>query len=105
LAAEVYGAGPYGTMHLADLGAEVIKIEAPAAGGDMARTVGPYLLGSGDSEFFQSFNRNKRSLTLDLKQPEGRRLFERLVASADAVVNNMRGDQPGKLRLTHADLA
>ena len=104
LAVEVYGAGPYGTMHLADLGAEVIKIEPPG-GGDMARGVGPFLLGAQDSQFFQSFNRNKRSLTLDLKRQRGREILERLVAGADILVNNLRGDQPGKLRLTYADLA
>jgi crotonobetainyl-CoA:carnitine CoA-transferase CaiB-like acyl-CoA transferase len=104
LAVEVYGAGPYGTMHLADLGAEVIKIEPPT-GGDMARGVGPFRLGPDDSQFFQSFNRNKRSLTLDLKTLRGRRILERLVGTADILVNNLRGDQPGKLRLTHADFA
>ena len=65
LAVEQYGAGPYGSMHLADLGAEVIKIESPP-GGDVSRSTGPYFLGDGDSLFFQTFNLNKRSLTLDL---------------------------------------
>src|SRR5271154_3798156 len=69
IAVEQYGAGPYGSMQLADLGAEVIKIENPADGGDMARRVGPYFAGAGDSYFFHSFNRNKKSLTLDLKKP------------------------------------
>ena len=62
LAVEQYGAGPYGSGHLADMGAEVIKIEHRASGGDMARGVGPYFLGEHDSEFFQTFNRNKKSL-------------------------------------------
>ena len=69
IAIEQYGAGPYGTMQLADLGAEVIKIENPADGGDMARRVGPYFLSPDDSHFFHSFNRNKKSITLDLKKP------------------------------------
>ncbi len=104
LAVEHYGAGPFGSMHLADMGADVIKIENPASGGDTARIVGPHLLGEGDSEFFQTLNRNKRSLSLNLKAPEGREVFEKLVASADGVTNNLRGDQPEKLRLTYKDL-
>jgi len=104
LAVEQYGAGPYGSMHLADLGAEVIKIESPP-GGDVSRATGPYFLGEGDSLFFQTFNLNKRSLRLDLKAAEGREVFERLVASADAVLNNLRGDQPGKLGLDYATLS
>ncbi|MDT7733552.1 MAG: hypothetical protein QOE12_726, partial [Mycobacterium sp.] len=59
-------AGPYATMMLADLGAEVIKIENPATGGDAARSVGPNLLGDHDSQYFQSFNLGKQSLALDL---------------------------------------
>lgn len=104
LAVEHYGAGPFGSMHLADMGADVIKIENPASGGDTARIVGPHLLGEGDSEFFQTLNRNKRSLGLNLKAPEGREVFEKLVATADGVTNNLRGDQPEKLRLTYDDL-
>jgi crotonobetainyl-CoA:carnitine CoA-transferase CaiB-like acyl-CoA transferase len=105
LAVEQYGAGPYGSTHLADMGAEVIKIEHRASGGDMSRGVGPYFLGEGDSHFFQSLNRNKKSLTLDLKHPKGREVFERLVTTADGVFGNLRGDQPEKLRLRYADLA
>jgi crotonobetainyl-CoA:carnitine CoA-transferase CaiB-like acyl-CoA transferase len=58
LAVEQYGAGPYGSTYLADMGAEVIKIEHRPSGGDMSRGVGPYFLGAHDSEFFQSLNRN-----------------------------------------------
>src|SRR3972149_4462633 len=71
LAVEQYGAGPFGTMFLADQGAEVIKVENPADGGDMSRAVGPHFFAPGDSLFFHSFNRNKKSLTLDLGRPEG----------------------------------
>ena len=101
LSVEQYGAGPYGTMLLADLGAEVIKIEDPSRGGDVSRSVGPYMLGDGDSEFFQTFSLGKKSVTLDLKSAEGREQFEELVKSADAVANNLRGDQPDKLGLTY----
>jgi crotonobetainyl-CoA:carnitine CoA-transferase CaiB-like acyl-CoA transferase len=101
---EQYGAGPYGTQLLSDLGAEVIKIEAVSMGGDVSRATGPFFLGENDSQFFQTFSRGKKSVTLELKTPEGRAAFERLAASADAVVNNLRGDQPAKLKITHADL-
>lgn len=101
---EQYGAGPYGTMLLADLGAEVIKVEDAGRGGDFARTVEPYTLGDGDSQFYQTFSRGKKSVTLDLKTEEGRARFHRLVASADAVSNNLRGDQPEKLKLTYEHL-
>ena len=103
LAVEQFGAGPFGTLHLADLGAEVIKIENPHLGGDVARQVPPYT-SPHDSLYFQSFNRNKRSLTLDLKHPEGQRVFRKLVARSDAVFNNLRGDQPAKLGLRFDDL-
>jgi len=105
LAIEVYGAGPFGTAHLADLGAEVIKIEQRAGGGDVSRAVGPYFLGEEDSHFFQSLNRNKKSLALDLKHPDGRTVLRRLAASADALMGNLRGDQPEKLGITYRDLA
>ncbi len=101
---ELFGAGPYGSMFLADLGAEVIKIENAATGGDAARHVGPHMLEGGDSQYFQTWNMNKRSVTLDIKTAEGRAAFERLVPTADAVVNNLRGDQPGKLRIDYPSL-
>jgi crotonobetainyl-CoA:carnitine CoA-transferase CaiB-like acyl-CoA transferase len=104
LAVESFGAAPYGTMLLADLGAEVIKIENPGSGGDPARNVGPEMLGEGDSQYFQSFNMNKRAVALDLTRPDDRDGFLRLVATADAVVNNLRGDLPAKLGLDYASL-
>ncbi|MCY4341953.1 MAG: CoA transferase [Gammaproteobacteria bacterium] len=105
LSVEHYGAGPYGTQLLADLGAEVVKVENGASGGDYSRSVGPYLLGEGDSQFHQTFSRGKKSVNLDLKSAAGRARFERLIADADAVANNLRGDQPEKLRIRYADLA
>ncbi len=103
LTLEQFGAGPYGTMFLAELGAEVIKIEAPE-GGDPSRQVGPYKLGENDSEYFQAWNLGKKSVALDMKSAEGRRRFEALVKGADCVVNNMRGTQPAKLGIDYASL-
>ena len=102
---EQYGAGPFGTQHLADLGAEVIKIENFNDGGDMGRAVGPHFFGPGDSHFYEAFNRNKRSLGLDLKHPKGQEIFRKLVEGCDAVFDNLRGDLPAKLGVTYAQLA
>jgi len=104
LTIEQYGAGPYGTQLLASLGAEVVKIENPDVGGDSSRLAGPYFLGEHDSQFFQTFNRGKKSVALDLKDKGDRRIFERLVKSADAVANNLRGDLPGKLKVDYEAL-
>lgn len=104
LSIEQFAAGPYGTMLLAGMGAEVIKIENGAIGGDPARHTGPHLLGGGDSQYFQTWNLSKKSIALDLKSPADRARFERLVEGADAVVNNLRGDQPAKLGLEYAEL-
>ncbi len=104
IAVERFGAGPYGTGHFADLGADVIKIEHRTGGLDTARSVGPYFLGEDDSQYFQSFNRNKRSLSLDLKHERGREVLGRLVAGADGVLDNLRGDQPEKLGITYEAL-
>ncbi|MDE3137558.1 MAG: CoA transferase [Acidobacteriota bacterium] len=103
LAVSQFGAGPYATMVLADLGADVVKIEDPRSGGDVSRSVPPYQI-PGDSIYFQSFNRNKRSITLDLRTPEGRALFHRLVAVSHAVFNNLRGDETHKLGLDYESL-
>jgi crotonobetainyl-CoA:carnitine CoA-transferase CaiB-like acyl-CoA transferase len=103
IAVEQYGAGPWGTLQLADLGADVIKIEDPVSRGDIGRYVPPYQEGE-DSLFFETWNRNKRSVSLDLRHPEGRGVFEDLVRNADVVYSNLRGDQPAKLRLRYDDL-
>ena len=104
LTPENFGAGPFGSMYLADLGAEVIKIESREQGGDATRAMGPFFLGDHDSHFFQTFNLNKKSVTLNLKQAEGAAAFRRLVRTADVVMNNLRGDQPAKLGLDYATL-
>ena len=103
VAIEQFGAGPFGTMQLADLGAEVIKVEDPSVGGDVGRYVPPFAE-DGSSLFFESFNRGKRSVTIDLTASTGRDVFEDLVREADVVFSNLRGDQPSKLRLRYADL-
>ena len=103
LALEQYGAGPWSTLQLADLGAEVIKIEDPASRGDVGRYVPPFQEGE-DSLFFETFNRNKKSISLDLRVPESRPVFEDLVRNVDVVFSNLRGDQPVKLRITYDDL-
>jgi crotonobetainyl-CoA:carnitine CoA-transferase CaiB-like acyl-CoA transferase len=103
LSSEQYGAGPYGSMFLAQLGAEVIKIEPPK-GGDSSRMTGPYFLGEDDSLFYQTFNLNKRSITLDTRTDAGREVLHRLVKTSHAVTNNARGDLPAKLGLDYAAL-
>ncbi len=104
LAIEQYGAGPFATSQLVDLGAEVIKIEDPASGGDVGRLVPPYA-GEGSSLFFETFNRGKLSVLLDLENAAGRDVFEGLVARSDIVFANVRGDVPAKLGLRYEDLA
>jgi crotonobetainyl-CoA:carnitine CoA-transferase CaiB-like acyl-CoA transferase len=104
LAVEQFGAGPFGTLLLADLGARVIKIEDPGAGGDVGRGVPPGATGGG-SLYFEAFNRGKQSVALDLSTPAGQEALHALVAKADAVFNNLRGDLPGRLGLTYNALA
>jgi crotonobetainyl-CoA:carnitine CoA-transferase CaiB-like acyl-CoA transferase len=103
LALSQFGAGPFGTQVLADLGAEVIKIEDPTVGGDVSRYVPPYQL-EGDSLYFQAFNRGKKSLALDLRRPEAAGVLHDLVRVSHAVYNNLRGDLPAKLGLTYETL-
>jgi crotonobetainyl-CoA:carnitine CoA-transferase CaiB-like acyl-CoA transferase len=92
-------AGPYATMTLADLGADVVKIEHPV-GGDETRTWGPPFIG-GESAYFLSVNRSKRSVALDLKDPEGRDLALELCARADVVIENFRPGGAARLGLDY----
>ena len=103
VAVEQYGAGPWGTLQLADLGAEIVKIEDPAAQGDVGRYVPPFQEGE-DSLFFETFNRGKLSVSLDLRHPQTRAVFEDIVRVCDGVYSNLRGDQPEKLGLTYEQL-
>lgn len=102
---EQFGAAPYCTMLLAELGATVIKIENAAIGGDPARKTGPYYLGENDSEYFQSFNSSKKSVALDLRSEEGRKALDGLIARSDVVMNNLRGDLPAKMGLDYPALS
>lgn len=103
LALSQFGAGPYGMMLLADLGAEIIKIEDPAAGGDVSRYVEPGAENQ-DSLYFQSLNRNNRCITLDLRSDAGRAVFHDLIRVSDGLFSNLRGDLPARLGLLHSDL-
>src|SRR5438128_7979799 len=81
-------AGPYCTLLLGDMGADVVKIEQPG-GGDETRQWGPPFIDD-QSSYFLSINRNKRSITLDLKSEQGREVLERLTCWADVLVENFR---------------
>ena len=89
-------AGPMCTQMLADMGAEVIKIENPDGGDDTRKGAGPRVGGeAGESHFFMTFNRGKKSVALDFAKPEGQAVVHRLLASADVMVENFR---PGVLK-------
>lgn len=103
LSLEQYGAGPFGSMLLADLGAEVIKIEDPKFKGDVGRYVPPFNEGT-DSLFHETFNRGKKSIIMDIVSEEGRNIFHELVKKCDVVYSNFRGDVPKKLKITYEDL-
>jgi len=103
VAIEQYGAGPFGSLQLADLGAEVIKVEDARTGGDIGRYVPPFQDGE-DSLFYESFNRNKKSISLDLTNLGAREVLKDLVRVSDAVYSNFRGDIPERLGLCYEDL-
>ena len=94
-------AGPYGTQMLGDLGAEIIKLEPP--GGDPTHNTPPHFVG-GESTYYLSFNRNKRSIIIDLKEPRGRQLFRELLGKCDALVENNRPGVMARLSLDYATL-
>ena len=96
-------AGPYGSMLLADMGAEVIKVEEPD-GGDPMRVMGPPFLPDGESAYFLAINRNKKSVAIDLAKPSGRDVFRDLVAEADVVWENFRPGVMDRLGLAYATL-
>jgi crotonobetainyl-CoA:carnitine CoA-transferase CaiB-like acyl-CoA transferase len=95
-------AGPYCAMLLGDMGAEVIKVEEPGKGDD---TRGWPPFAGGESTYFMSVNRNKKSVTLNLKAPEGRDLLKRLAKKSDVLLENFRTGTMDKLGLGYATLA
>ena len=95
--------GPYCTMLLADMGARVIKVEQPGRGDD-TRAWGPPFVGK-ETAYFLSINRNKESLTLDFKNPEGRRILGQLISTSDVVVENFRPGAMARLGLDYATLS
>src|SRR6476660_430668 len=109
--------GPYCTMLLGDMGARVIKIEQPGKGDDTRAWGPPFLYPSGqrppaggpdacgESAYVLSINRNKESVTLDFKQPDGRAILEQLIARSDVVVENFRPGTLAKLGLDYQSLA
>lgn len=96
-------AGPYTGQLLGDLGADVIKIEQPGSG-ESSRKFAPYFLG-GESAYFLGFNRNKRSMTLNLKTPEGLEVLHKLLETADVVLENYRPTVPPKLKIDYETLS
>ena len=100
-------AGPFCTQVLADLGAEVVKLEPPQTG-DMARLSGPFHPSDKemmDSGYFHSINRNKRSIVLDLKNEQGKKIFKSLLPSFDVLVENFRAGVMESLGLSYETLA
>ncbi|RMF94305.1 MAG: CoA transferase, partial [Nitrospinota bacterium] len=94
-------AGPFCAMLLGDMGADVIKVESPE-GGDESRTWPPFV--QGESAGYLSMNRNKRSVTLNLKTPEGQEICRRLIAKADVLVENFRTGTMERLGLGYETL-
>lgn len=92
-------AGPFCTMNLSDMGADVIKVEPP--NGDDSRTVGPFL--NGESGYFMSVNRGKRGITLDLKSEEGKEILRRLIRKSDVLVESFRPGVMERLGFSYAD--
>ena len=94
-------AGPYGTQMLGDLGAQIIKLEPP--GGDPTHKTPPHFV-AGESTYYLSFNRNKRSIIIDLKEPRGRELVRELLGKCDVLVENNRPGAMARLGLDYASL-
>ncbi len=95
-------AGPYCTMKLGDMGAEVIKVETPGKGDD-SRELGPPFL-EGESAYYLSFNRNKKSITLNLREEKAKEILRQLIADADIFVENFRIGVTEKMGLTYEDV-
>jgi CoA:oxalate CoA-transferase len=94
-------AGPFASMIMADLGATVVKVEPLT--GDTTRNQAPYFL-DGDSAYFLSINRNKKSVAIDIRSTQGRDILDRLIAKSDIILDNLRAPQRKRLRLSYEDL-
>ena len=94
-------AGPYATQMLGDLGADIIKLEPP--GGDPTHRTPPHFV-AGESTYYLSINRNKRSIIVDLKRPEGKEVARRLIAKSDVLIENNRPGVMARLGLAYDDL-
>lgn len=107
LSLEQFGAGPFGTLFLSSLGANVIKVEQPGSG-DISRQVGPHRLHPNERDdsslYYQSLNFGKQSITLDVKHPQGREVLRDLMRHVDALTSNLRGDVVEKLGLTYEQI-
>lgn len=102
---EQYGAGPYATQFLSDMGADIIKVEDLGQDGDVSRYIPPYMDSEHrDSLFFQAFNRGKRSIGLNLRHKQGKTILLGLVGLSDGIYSNLKGDQPRKLGITYPQL-
>src|ERR1700737_2152577 len=99
-----YMAGPFCALQHAGLGAGVVKVESPAAGGDEVRRTAPFLGPERESSNFVRLNRNKRSLALDLKAPAGKDVFRELIVASDVVVENLRPGTMADLELDYPRL-
>ncbi|MFO8192348.1 MAG: CoA transferase [Bacillota bacterium] len=95
-------AGPYCTMKLGDMGAEVIKVETPGRGDD-SRALGPPFI-NGESAYYLSFNRNKKSITVNMREKEGLEIIHQLIAGADVIVENFRMGITEKMGLSYEDV-
>ncbi len=95
-------AGPYCTMKLGDMGAEILKIETPERGDD-SRALGPPFL-NGESAYYMSFNRNKKSVTLNLREEKGKEILHKLISEADVFIENFRIGVTEKMGLTYDDV-
>ncbi len=105
VAVEQYMSAPYCTMLLADAGAEVIKIERPGRG-DPRRSIPPFAEKDGNKKAggFMAYNRNKKSLTLNIRSEEGQEIFKKLIAKSDVVVENLRPGSVDRIGLGYNDL-
>ena len=96
-------AGPYCGMYLADMGADVIKVENLTTGGNFVRNARPLEKNSGLSMYFQNLNRNKRGVAINLKTEDGKKLFSELVKSADVLLENNRPGVMGRLGFSYEE--